>query len=76
MKRLQKVPLVEIAGENRVLVENHLGVIAYSTERIQIKVSYGKLAVSGTQLRLMQLSGEQLVITGNVDMVELIRREK
>lgn len=68
---ISKLPLVEIAGQNRVLIENHLGVIGYSLEEIQIKVSYGKLTVSGAQLRFMQISREQLVITGKIDTVAL-----
>ena len=70
-ERPKKVPLVEIAGQNRVLVENHLGVLAYSLEKIQIKVSYGKLIISGMQLHLMQLCNEQLVISGNIQSVAL-----
>ena len=34
-------PIVEIAGDHRVLVENHRGVSAYSAERILINVSFG-----------------------------------
>ena len=29
---LIKQPIVEIAGQNRVLIENHQGVLAYSPE--------------------------------------------
>lgn len=69
-----KLPIVEIAGPNRVLVENHLGVLAYSLDEIQIKVTYGKLSVSGHNLKLMQLSREQLVITGTIECLQLLRR--
>ena len=34
-----KIPLIEIAGEKRVLIENHLGILAYSLEEIQVKMS-------------------------------------
>lgn len=70
-KEIGKLPLVEIAGQNRVLIENHAGVIGYSLKEIQIKVSYGKLTVSGSCLRFMQINKEQLVITGKIDTVAL-----
>ena len=73
-EKLQKVPLVEIAGHRRVLIENHMGVLAYSLERIQIKVTYGQLVVTGEKLNLTQLCSEQLVITGNIQSVSLERR--
>lgn len=71
---LPNTPLVELAGQNRVLIENHLGVLAYSLEEIQVKVKYGKLSVTGDNLRLLQLSKEQLVITGRIDGIQLHRR--
>ena len=71
---LSKMPLVELAGKCRVLIENHLGVLAYSPTEIQIKVSYGKLAVTGSCLKLMEMNKEQLVITGNILAVQLYGR--
>lgn len=73
-RELSKLPIVELAGPSRVLVENHQGVLAYSLEEIQIKVTYGKLAVTGGNLKLMQLNREQLVITGRIDNLQLYRR--
>lgn len=73
-KNISKLPLVEIAGKKRVLVENHLGVIGYSSEKIQIRVCYGVLSVSGSGLQFAQINREQLVICGRVDCVSLLRR--
>ena len=67
-------PIVEIAGQNRVLIENHQGVLAYSLEEVQIKVSYGKLVIQGRNLRLLHLSKEQLVVNGHIDSVNLFGR--
>ena len=71
---IRKLPLVEIVGQNRVLIENHLGVIGYSSEEIQVKVCYGKLSVAGSCLQFMQINREQLVITGRIDTVALYGR--
>ena len=38
---LPGVPIVELAGSNRVLIERHDGMTEYSRERIYVKVSYG-----------------------------------
>lgn len=66
---LFKKPLVELTGLNRVLIENHMGVLAYSLEEIQVKVEYGRLVVSGEKLRLLQLNAEQLVIFGRIESI-------
>lgn len=69
-----KVPLIEIVGQKRVLIENHLGVLAYSFEEIQVKVLYGKVIVIGQNLTIMQLCSEQLVITGKISAVQMSGR--
>ena len=71
---LKTVPIAELAGYNRLLVENHQGVLAYSPLEIQMKVSFGKIAVTGTNLQLMQISREQLVITGRITGIQVIER--
>lgn len=67
-------PLVEIFGERRVLIEHHGGVTQYSREQIRIKMSYGHLCVSGSCLELARMCADQLIITGHIDSVSMIRR--
>lgn len=67
--------LVEITGENRVLIENHRGVREYSRERIGVKVKYGLVQVCGSCLELRCMTKDQLVISGCIDGVLLKRRD-
>ena len=71
---LPGVPIVEIAGECRVLIERHGGVTEYSRERISVKVRYGTVSVCGCGLELTRMTREQLVISGRIDCVQLQRR--
>lgn len=67
-------PIVEIAGDCRVLIENHFGVKEYSHERITVKVKYGCVSICGCHLELLRMTKEQLVICGRIDGVTLLRR--
>ena len=67
-------PIVELAGERRVLIENHLGVKAYSRESILVKVKFGCICVCGSGLELTRMTREQLLIRGKIDSVALQRR--
>ena len=67
-------PLVELAGDRRVLIENHNGVTEYGRERISVRVRYGQLVVCGCGLELARMTNEQLVIIGRIDGVTLHRR--
>lgn len=67
-------PIVEIAGDRRVLIENHFGVKEYGTQRITVKVKYGCVCICGEHLELMHMTKEQLVICGRIDCVTVQRR--
>jgi sporulation protein YqfC len=67
-------PLVEILGQQRVLIEHHAGVIEYSREKIQVKMCYGFLCVCGQGLMLARMTAGQLIITGQIDSVSIVRR--
>ena len=67
-------PLVELAGDRRVLIEHHQGVIQYGCQRICVKVKYGTVAVEGCDLELARMSREQLIIRGRIDRIQINRR--
>ena len=65
--------LVEIAGDRRVLVENHRGVIQYCPDAVRIRVKFGEICISGSELILTNMTKGQLVISGCIDGVTLLR---
>ena len=67
-------PLVELAGERRVLIENHKGITHYSGDVICVKVRYGQVRICGEGLAISRMTKTQLVISGRVDGVTLLRR--
>ena len=69
------VPLVEISGQRRVLIENHKGVCGYGPEQICVWVSYGRIDVRGCDLELARMTRQKLVITGTIHGVSLVGKE-
>ena len=70
------VPLVELAGDRRVLIECHRGVTEYSPGRISVRVAYGSVCICGCGLELSVMTKERLVISGRIDSVALVRRDR
>ena len=66
--------LLELLGDNRVLIERHRGVQEYSRERIGFKMRYGLVVVCGCGLEMIHMTREQLVIRGRIDCITLHRR--
>ena len=70
------LPLVELAGAGRILIENHNGIAKYGTECIVIKMGYGNLEINGNCLEMAQITRHQLVITGRITMLTILRGDK
>lgn len=68
------LPLIEILGSSRVLIEQHCGVTEYGCQEIHIKVKGGEITVCGRELELALMTKEQLIICGCIDAVSLKRR--
>lgn len=67
------VPLVELYGSQRVLIENHKSILSYDTEEVYVKVRFGTICVMGTELQLSKMSKEQLFVTGKIEGIMLRR---
>lgn len=67
------VPVIEIGGDRRVLIENHRGVTEYDNDRIRVKVRYGTVCIHGEGLELTSMTGTEVVIKGMIHSVELVR---
>ncbi len=66
-------PLLEICGNNRVVIEGHGGVTEYGTERICVRIKGGEYAVNGSGLTLCRMCNQQLLIRGSIQSVEIRR---
>ena len=72
---LPGIPVVEIAGNRRVLVEGHHGVTSYDDREVCMNVAYGQIKIGGTDLYISKMTQQMMVVTGNITDVQLLRRE-
>ena len=70
---LPGVPLLELSGDDRILIENHKCVNSYSPEEIAVRVSYGCVRIRGRALVLACVGKDHLVIHGKVDSIAVER---
>ena len=68
-----RLPLVEICGDRRVLIEHHTGVTEYGPERICVQAHKGQITVLGQGMKLCRMSDRQLIISGRIQGVALSR---
>ena len=70
-QQISGVPIVEMVGNRRVLIENHKGVTEYEKIRIIVLSKNGQIIVTGKDLEIQQMSQHQLVIIGHIDTVSV-----
>lgn len=68
---LPRLPLVEMLGRCRVLIENHCGIDCYSEGEIRVNSRLGVIRISGDQLCLNKASKDSLIITGKIWCISL-----
>lgn len=67
--------LVELLGQQRILVEHHRGIRGYGSEEIRVGATFGTLLIRGENLRLCCMSREQLFISGKITGIALEEQE-
>lgn len=67
------MPLVELCGDRKVLVENHRGVREYCPERISVRLTKGSLIIRGRNLNLEKMQAKTLIVTGTVEGLDFER---
>ena len=67
--------LIEIAGDRRVLIENHRGIVSYDHCRIVVRVPSGCVCVMGSGLCVVMMDRAQLIIGGKIKNVSLAERD-
>ena len=69
------VPVTELAGDRRLLIENHFGVLEYGCERIGVRVAFGGVYILGKELSLLIMNSNRIVIDGQIESILLKRSE-
>ena len=70
---LPQRPIIELCSDHRLYVERHLGVYEYSDVEIHIGVNFGSIIIRGGCLKLASMSKDSLVVTGQIQNLELLR---
>lgn len=63
---------VTMIGKNELLVENHKGIIEYTSDLLRMKVDDGELCISGTNLSLAVIESEQVRVGGTIAAVRYV----
>ena len=61
-----------ITGRTELYLENHKGIIEYSTVRMRINLSRGYLEISGEDLQIQALMPDEMKVIGEISSVRYL----
>lgn len=65
------LPILHITGGERLLMENHRGLLEYGRNRIRIASTAGVVEVEGEDLSIKTVGRDEILITGSILSVKL-----
>ena len=68
---LAGAPKVTLTGRDRVLVENHRGLLDYTESEVDVACGAYRVRVRGAELLLRAMDGEMLLVTGVISGVDV-----
>jgi len=66
------IPKLTITGRTELHLENHKGIIEFSTERMRINLSRGFLEIIGDKLEIQALMPDEMKIAGEITGIKYI----
>ena len=65
------IPRATLDGSDRALIENHTGIIEYTSEKLRLSSKHGEITVTGADIALSQVRSDSLIATGRIDSVSM-----
>jgi len=67
------VPKITITGFNEMIIENFKGISEYEDYYIRINTSLGIINVNGYELRLENMTNDDIKVTGKIEKFDIER---
>ncbi len=65
------LPRITLLGNIQLLIENHRGIMEYTTEKIRISISLGELVIAGEGLVLRNIFPDEIAVEGKIQTLIL-----
>ena len=67
------VPKITITGFNEMIIENFKGILEYEDYYIRINTSLGIINVNGYELKLENMTNDDIKVTGKIEKFDIER---
>lgn len=67
------LPKVTLIGNLQLVIENHGGIIEYSTGKIRVSVNSGEIEITGNDLAICNISRDEICLDGDISELKYRR---
>jgi sporulation protein YqfC len=67
---LFNLPRITLIGNVQLYLENHKGIIEYSSDLLRLKVQDGEIIIKGKNLTIKNFFGKEVFVEGNISSLE------
>ncbi|ABO50996.1 protein of unknown function DUF1429 [Desulforamulus reducens MI-1] len=67
------LPKIVLVGNLQVFIENHRGIVEYTTEKVRIKVGEGEVGISGANLLLRNIKTDEICVEGQIKSLTFLQ---
>ena len=68
------VPKLTITGFNEMIIENFKGILEYEEYYIRINTSLGIVNINGYDLKLENMTNDDIKVTGKIESIDIERK--
>ena len=65
------LPRITMIGDIHVYIENHRGIIRFTSDEVILKVSNGQLRIKGSELVIKMLLTTEILVEGKINDLEM-----
>lgn len=66
------LPKIILVGTLQVFIENHRGIMEYTTEKIRVKVGEGEVGIIGSNLILRNIKSDEICVEGKIKSLSFL----
>lgn len=65
------LPKVVLMGNLQVFIENHRGIMEYTSEVVKVLVGEGEIEIKGENLTLRNMTADEIIVEGKIKNLKL-----
>ena len=69
---MMDLPKIVLVGDMQIFIENHRGIMVYTSELVRVNTTLGELEVTGVDLTLKNILPDEIMVEGRITSLAFV----